>query len=253
MNISSLRRKTFLTLLCCILILSAIGVSQAAAPAWWVSLWNWITGLKDTVEGITALISALETDIEQAKDQIARINKRKNGHLRARNNVKRKIQAKEQELNSEIKNANAAAAAYNAASRRARKLRREISVIEAQLRLVSRSGNRYLELMQALLAKNTALAMEEATMTEEKARYEKAKAAVKRLRAELKADWAYIAYLTGLIDQCDADIAALNAKIKKKQEKIKAEKERRERVEAEIEQREAEWEELEKKSIQPKI
>lgn len=248
-------RRTFLVLLCCILLVSAIGMSEALRSPFdtaLTKLWNWITGLKDTVEGINTLIAALETDIKECEDKIAQIKNRKNGHLGARNETKRKIQPKEQEQNQAERDKSAAAAAHDVALEAARSLRQQIADIEAELRWISGSDSRYLELQQALFAKRTALSIEEGTIAAEKEKYNKARATIKRIRAELRSDRQYIAYLTRLIDQCDEDIAAQEAKITKKRAEITAETERRAKVEADIEKREAEWEKLKKDAKKPK-
>lgn len=252
MNISHLRRKIFLTILCCVILVGAVGMTQAGNnPSWWVSLWNWITGMKDTVEGITALISALETDIEEANDEIARIENRKSGHLTARNNVKERIQPKEQEQKDERRKADAALEAYNAASVEAAEFRKEIAEIEAKLRWLSASHSSYADLMTALYFKTSGLSLAENKMSEEKDKHNKAKRRVRSIELELEGDRGYIDYLTGLIDRCDKDIKALNEKIAKKQAKIDAETKRRADIREKIKKEEAKWEELNKESKTP--
>lgn len=237
MNVNTLRRKTFLVILCCLILVCTMSATHGALwspPPWLVSLWNFITGMKDAVEGIESLISALQTDIEEAKDGIAARETRQNGHLKARNKVKKNIQPEEQEQSAAAAQANAAAATYNAASSRASTLRSDIADLNAELSGLSPSSDRYNQVLVSLIAKDSLLSQEEATMAMEKGIYDSATARYHSLRRELQGDRDYIAYLTGLIDQCTEDIDAYNAKITKIEKRIKAEKARRDKIKDEI-------------------
>ncbi len=247
------KRNTFTVLLCCLLIVSFIGITQALkVPTWLVSLWNFITGLKDALEGIDALISALQTDIDEAKDKIAGLERRKLGHLRHRNKIKERIAADEQEERAAIEAANAAAEAYDAASKRAAALRREIAALEAELRRLSASHQERADAILAELAmKNSALAAEVAKMAEAEREYNAARAKIKRLGIKLRKWRRLIATLNGHIAWCNRKIGELNAKIAKLEKRIEAEKKRRERVREQIRQEEAKYEELKKAGQQP--
>ena len=96
-----LRHYTFIAMLCCLLIAGFLVTTQA-------SLWDWITDAKDVLELIDETIEALETDIKEAEDEIARQENLKNGALKARNRVKEKIQPDEQEQQQKAREANIA-------------------------------------------------------------------------------------------------------------------------------------------------
>ncbi|MDE0636507.1 MAG: hypothetical protein OXI43_11730 [Candidatus Poribacteria bacterium] len=247
------KRNTFTVLLCCLLIVSFIGITQALkVPTWLVSLWNWIMGLKDALEGINALISALETDIEKAKDKIAGLERRKLGHLRHRNKVKERIAADEEAEREAIKAANAAAREHSDASKRAAALRREIAALEAELRRLSASHQERADAILAELAmKNSALAAEEARMAAAQEAYDAARAKIKRLRNKLRKWRNLIHSINRDIAWCNRKIGELNAKIAKLEKRIEAEKKRRERVREQIRQEEAKYEELKKAGQQP--
>lgn len=245
-----LRRNTFIALLCCLLIAGFLVTPQAA-----LAIWNWITGAKDVLELIDETIDALETDIEEAEEEIARQEDLKNGHLKARNRVKKKIQPDEQEQTQKAREANAAAAAHNAASERASRLRVEIEALTEELRYIlsygSASDPRLSEILADLAMKNSALAMEEDTMSAEKKKYNAARSRYNFIDRQLESERNYISYLTRLINACDKKIGALNKKIQELQEKIKAEEERRVKVQQENQEEEDKWNNLQNQAQQP--
>ncbi len=244
-----LRRNTFIALLCCLLIAGFLVTTQA-----W-SFWNWITGAKDVLELIDETIEALETDKKEAEDEIARQEKLKNGHLKARNRVKAKIQPDEQEQRAAAIAANKAAAEHSAASQRASGLRVEIEALTEELRYILRYGStsnpRHSEILADLAMKNSALATEEDTMSAEKKKYNAAKARYNFIDRQLESKRDYISYLTRLINACDKKIKALNEKIADIEKKIKAEEERREKVRQENQEEEDKWEKLQEEAQQP--
>ncbi|MDE0484397.1 MAG: hypothetical protein OXI67_17590 [Candidatus Poribacteria bacterium] len=251
-----LRRNTLIAMLCCLLIVGSIVTTQAADWKWWddpwyVSLWNLITGLKDTLEGIDALVAAFETDIKEAEDEIARQENWKNGWLKARNNTKEKIQADEQEQNQKIRDANDAAKEHSDASQRASDLRSEIEDLKNEIKWVSPGDPRHSEILAELAMKNSALATEEDIMSAAKKTYNSARSRVKFLENKLRGDRNYIDYLTRQIDARDRKIGYLNKEIEDIEEKIKAEKKRRKKVKEDIAREEAKWEKLQKDAKKP--
>jgi len=245
-----LRRNTFIAVLCCLLIAGFLVTPQAA-----LALWNWITGAKDVLELIDETIDALETDKKEAEEEIARQEDLKNGHLKARNKVKAKIQPQEQEQRAAAIAANEAAAEHSAASQRASGLRVEIEALTEELRYILRYGStsdpRHSEILADLAMKNSALATEEDTMSAEKKKYNAAKARYNFIDRQLESKRDYINYLTKLINACDKKIKALNEKIAEIERKIKAEEERRKEVKQENQEEEDKWKKLQGEAQQP--
>jgi len=184
-----LRRNTLIAMLCCLLIAGFLVSTQAG-------IWNWITGAKDVLEIIDETIDALETDIEEAEEEIARQEDLKNGHIKARNRVKEKIQPDEQEQQQKAREANDAADAHSAASQRASGLRVEIEALMEELRYILRYGStsstRHSEILADLAMKNSALATEEDTMSAEKKAYNAARSRYKYINSKLESDRDYI-------------------------------------------------------------
>lgn len=247
------KRNTFIVLLCCLLIVGTLATTQAKwwDDPWWVSLWNLITGLKDTLEGIDALIGAFETSIKEAEDEIARQENWKKGWLTARNNTKEKIQPDEQEQNAARQAGTDAANEYNAARQRAKDLRAEIDDLTNEIQWVSPGDPRHSEILADLATKNSDLADEEDTMSAEKKKYNAARSRVKYLENKLRGDRNYIDYLTRQIDARDRKIGYLNDEIKATRKKIEAEEKRRVQVKKDIAAEEAKWEKLQKDAKNP--
>jgi chromosome segregation ATPase len=255
MNISRLRFKTLIAILCCLLIVGSFATTQAKfwEDPWYVNLWNIITGLKDTLEGIDALLAAFDTEIKEIEDEIARQNNRKLIRLELRNKAKEKILPAEQEQSKAKRLASHAHTKYHDAKARAETLRDEIADLTKELRWVSLDDPRHDEILASLAEKNSSLSAAEDEKSAAKKVYNTENNKAIRIWYELKPDRDYIANQTSWINTHDRKIDKLNDKITKLREKIKAEKKRRKKVEENIEKEEKKWEELEEKSKEPQI
>ena len=250
MNISRLCSKTFIMFLCCILILGTIGVSQSA---WLTTAWNYVTGAKDTLEGIQAIIDALQTDIDEAHAEIKRRTEMKYIRLQLRNKIKREILPAEQEQSAAEKLASDAHKEYHDAMARANTLRDEIADLTDELRWVSLDDPRHDEILASLAEKNSSLSAAEDEKSAARNTYYAEKNKSIRIWDELKGPRDIIAEHTKWIKVHEDVITELDEKILDLQAKIAAEKERYKQVEEGTVEEEKEWEELEKQSKEPQI
>ena len=259
MTLNKIRKNTLIILLCCVVVIGSIGVSDVLHAKWWtpppwlVSAWNVITGMKDTLEGIDALISAMTLEIEEAEDKIVKIKERKLGHLKRRNVYEKQNLPNEQELTRATNAANDALDAYNDARSEAKTLRDEIAELEAELLRTSPSDERYGSIEFAINLKKSSLADAEHEMKTEKAKYNAEKQAYRNVLYSLSYTTKknQISRLTYQINRCNREIASLEKKIAKLKQDILDEQERRKQLDADIEAAEDEYEKLKEKAQQP--
>lgn len=148
------QRNTVIIILCFLLILSIIQVSQSRIfelPTWLVSLWNKITGLKDAVEGITLIIDALITDLEEAENDLNKTKQRKKTLLERRNNLKEIIQPDEQQESAAIRARDKATKAHDKAIKDREELLKESEELLKTLKYTSHVvHNKDLESLEVL-------------------------------------------------------------------------------------------------------
>ena len=248
MNISLLRRKTFIMFLCCVLILGTIGISQSA---WYTTAWKYITGAKDTLEGIQSIIDALQTDIKEAEAEIKERKEMRTIRLKLRNDRKEKILPDEQERSKALQLAGYANKKYHDAKARAETLRDEIAELTKELRWVSLNDPRHDEILASLAEKNSSLSAAEDEKSAAKKVYNTENNKAIRIWYDLKPDRDYIQNQTMWINTHERVIKELEAKIVELEAKIKAEEERYKQVEKDGETEEKRWEDLNEKSQQP--
>ena len=241
MTLNKIRKNTLIILLCCVVVIGSVGISSAAnwkfwKEPWFVKAWNVITGMKDTLEGMDALISAMTLEMEEAGDKIVDIKERKKSLLKRRNAYAERNVPNEQEKTRARNAMNAAAEKHNIALSEANTLREDIAELEAELKLTYYSDARYGIIETTIEEKKAYLAQAKFVMETEDAKYKAAKKAYRKVIYSLSytVNRDTISRLTYQINSCDDQIEALEDKIEKLKQDILDEQERRRQLDIDI-------------------